>query len=98
MAYSGRFNVALSTFLFLFIHIKPQARGQYLAVCEMQKYKFLFNTFVSCCNESETDEVAVLAAKESLRLMHSVSPCVRYVLVARVLGGGLYSIVGRYEF
>ena len=98
MAYSGRFYVTLSTFLFIFIHIKPQARGQYLAVCEMQKYKFLFNSAACCNNTSETDEAAVEAAKESLCLMRKLNPCVRYVLVARVLGGGLYSIVGRYEF
>lgn len=98
MAYGGRFNVTLSTFLFILIHINPQARGQYLAVCEMQKYKFFFNTFVSLNNTSETDGAAVLAARESLGLMHSVNPCVRYVLVARVVSGGLYSVVGRYEF
>lgn len=98
MAYSGRFNVTLSTFLFLFIHIKPQARGQYLAVSLMAKYKLVFNT-CECSNLTcASNKQALEAAKTHLDVMRSLNPRIRYVMVAKVIGCGRYSIVGRYEF
>lgn len=97
MVYSGRLSVTHSTFIFLIIHIKPQARGQYLAVSLMTKYKFVFNT-CECSNCSyETNEQAVEAAKQSLVVMHKVNPHIHYVMVAKVLGGGHYSVIGRHE-
>lgn len=97
MAYSGRFNVALSTFLFILFHINPQARGQYLAVCEMQKYKFLFSNCATQNYQCKTEKEALEAAKESLRVMSVLDASIRYVMVAKVLGGGYYSIIGRHE-
>lgn len=96
MAYSGRFNVTLSTFLFLFIHIKPQARGKYLAVCEMRKYKFLFSNCATQNYCSKSKKEAIVAAKESLRVMHALDSGVRYVVLAEVVGRGLYSIIASY--
>lgn len=97
MVYGGILSVTHSTFIFLSIHINPQARGQYLAVCDMQKYKFVFSD-CECSNfESETDEGAVLAAKQSLQMMHKVNPHIRYVMVARIVVKGCYSIIGRHE-
>lgn len=96
MAYSGRFNVTLSTFLFILIHINPQAGGQYLAVCEMQKYKFLFSNCATQNYCSKSKKEAIEAAKGSLQVMHALDSGVRYVVLAEVVGRGRYSIIASY--
>lgn len=86
-----------STFIFIIIHIKPQARGQYLATSVMAKYKFVYSN-CECSNFTcETNEQALEAAKESLNVMNSLNPHIRYVMVARIVVRGCYSIIGRHE-
>lgn len=97
MVYSGILSVTHSTFFFLLIHIKPKARGQYLATSLMAKYKFVYSN-CECSNFTcETNELALEAAKESLNVMHSLNPHIRYVMVARIVVKGCYSIIGRHE-
>lgn len=97
MVYSGILSVTHSTFIFLSIHINPQARGKYLATNIMARYKFVYSNCECSSFTCETNEQALLAAKESLHVMHSLNPHIRYVMVARIVVKGCYSVIGRYE-
>lgn len=87
---------ALHTF-FLNIHIKPQARGQYLAPTIMANYRFLFVPGHTSDYTCAKDSKAMKAAKEYLNVMKTLHPNIKYVSVWKHIGSNRYNLIGKHE-
>lgn len=92
-----KFSVAHSTHFFLIIHIKPQARGQYLASHIMTNYRFLFISGQTRDYTFATDSEAMEAAKKYLDIRKKLHPNIRYVSVWKHVGQYHYTLVGEHE-
>lgn len=87
---------AIHTFFYI-IHIKPRGGAIRHNLSIMEKYKFIYSSGDVCNYTCAKDSEALEAAKEYIITMKKLNPHISYVMVAKVIGKGRYSMVGKHE-
>lgn len=82
---------------FLNIHIKPRGGAIRHSLSIMAKYKFIYSSGAVCNYTCAKDSEALEAAKGYINTMRKLNPRISYVMVAKIIGKGRYSMIGRHE-